>query len=58
MLSNTSKYALRALIYLALKGDMISKIGIKQISKDLEIPMPAAPDKQPLEVELIGPEVP
>jgi Rrf2 family protein len=40
MLSNTSKYALRALIYLALQGDNSTKIGIKQISKELAIPMP------------------
>ena len=40
MLSNTSKYALRAVIYLALKGDNDSKIGIKQISQELSIPMP------------------
>jgi Rrf2 family protein len=40
MLSNTSKYAIRAVIYLALNGKNDSKIGIKQISKDLEIPTP------------------
>jgi Rrf2 family protein len=40
MLSNTSKYAIRAVIYLALNGNKESKIGIKQISKDLEIPTP------------------
>lgn len=40
MLSNTSKYALRAVIYLALKENGIVKIGIKQISKELEIPTP------------------
>jgi Rrf2 family protein len=40
MLSNTSKYAIRAVIYLALNGKSDSKIGIKQISKDLEIPTP------------------
>jgi Rrf2 family protein len=40
MLSNTSKYAIRAVIYLALNGKGESKIGIKQISKDLEIPTP------------------
>jgi len=39
MLSNSSKYAIRALIYLALK-DEGNKIGIKQIAKDLEIPSP------------------
>lgn len=40
MLSNTSKYAIRAIIYLALNGKDQSKIGIKQISKDLNIPTP------------------
>ena len=40
MLSNTSKYAIRAVIYLALNGNKTSKLGIKQISKDLEIPTP------------------
>jgi Rrf2 family protein len=40
MLSNTSKYAVRALIYLALNETPNLKIGIKQISKDLDIPMP------------------
>ncbi|NJK96255.1 MAG: Rrf2 family transcriptional regulator [Bacteroidales bacterium] len=40
MLSNTSKYAIRAVIYLALNGNKDSKIGIKQISKDLSIPTP------------------
>jgi Rrf2 family transcriptional regulator, iron-sulfur cluster assembly transcription factor len=40
MLSNTSKYAIRAVIYLALKGDDNIKIGIKEISKELDIPTP------------------
>jgi Rrf2 family protein len=40
MLSNTSKYAIRAMIYLALNGDKISKIGIRKISGDLTIPSP------------------
>lgn len=40
MLSNTSKYAIRAMIYLALNNKGEAKIGIKQISKDLEIPTP------------------
>lgn len=40
MLSNTSKYAIRAVIYLALNAGEEKKIGIKQISKDLGIPMP------------------
>lgn len=40
MLSNTSKYGIRAVIYLALNCEGDSKIGIKQISKDLNIPTP------------------
>ncbi|MBN2519121.1 MAG: Rrf2 family transcriptional regulator [Bacteroidales bacterium] len=40
MLSNTSKYAIRAVIYLSLNGGEERKIGIKQISKDLNIPTP------------------
>ena len=40
MLSNTSRYAIRAAIYLALNAKEGSKIGIKQISKELQIPSP------------------
>lgn len=40
MLSNTCKYAIRAVIYLAIHETPGKKIGIKQISKDLEIPAP------------------
>jgi Rrf2 family protein len=40
MLSNTSKYAIRAVIYLSLNTDEGMKLGIKQISKDLKIPTP------------------
>jgi Rrf2 family protein len=40
MLSNTSRYAIRAVIYLALNGKEDLKIGIKQISKELDIPTP------------------
>ncbi len=40
MLSNTSKYAIRAVIYLALHEEENKKTGIKQISKDLGIPTP------------------
>jgi Rrf2 family protein len=40
MLSNTSKYAIRAMIYLALNADRNSKIGIKKISGELGIPAP------------------
>lgn len=39
MLSNTCKYGIRAIIYLALE-DSKDKIGIKQISEDLDIPSP------------------
>jgi Rrf2 family transcriptional regulator, iron-sulfur cluster assembly transcription factor len=40
MLSNTCKYAIRAVIYLALNENSPGKIGIKKISKDLKIPTP------------------
>jgi Rrf2 family transcriptional regulator, iron-sulfur cluster assembly transcription factor len=40
MLSNTCKYAIRAVIYLALNEEGGKKIGIKRISEDLSIPNP------------------
>ncbi len=40
MLSNTSKYALRAVIYLALYASEEKKIGIREIASSLEIPTP------------------
>lgn len=40
MLSNTCKYAVRAVLYLAVYDGLGNKIGIKQISKDLDIPSP------------------
>ena len=40
MLSNTCKYAIRAVIYLAVNDEDGKKIGIKQISKELDIPTP------------------
>jgi Rrf2 family transcriptional regulator, iron-sulfur cluster assembly transcription factor len=40
MLSNTSKYAIRATIYIALYSKPDSKIGIKKIAEDLNIPSP------------------
>jgi Rrf2 family protein len=40
MLSNTSKYAIRALIYLALFASDEKKSGIREISKNLDIPTP------------------
>jgi Rrf2 family iron-sulfur cluster assembly transcriptional regulator len=40
MLSNTSKYAIRATIYLALHARGDEKLGIKKISSDLNIPSP------------------
>ena len=40
MLSNTCKYAVRAVIYLGIHGLESKKIGIKQISSDLNIPTP------------------
>jgi Rrf2 family protein len=40
MLSNTCKYAIRALIYLGKNSADGTKIGIKKISNDLGIPTP------------------
>ena len=40
MISNTSKYAIRALIYLELYSSPEKKEGIKTISKELDIPSP------------------
>ncbi len=40
MLSNTCKYAIRAVIYLAYHYEDGKKIGIKQISDQLNIPTP------------------
>jgi len=40
MLSNTCKYGIRAVIYLALNCDKENKIGIKEISEELNIPTP------------------
>ncbi len=39
MLSNTCKYAIRAVIYLAVNKNE-GKVGIKKISSDLDIPSP------------------
>ncbi len=40
MLSNTSKYAIRAVIYLALYATPEKKKGLKEISEELGIPSP------------------
>lgn len=40
MLSNTSKYAIRAVIYLALYATPEKKAGLKEISGELDIPTP------------------
>lgn len=40
MLSNTAKYAIRAVIYVAMNAKDGEKIGIKKISSDLKIPTP------------------
>ena len=40
MLSNTCKYAIRSLIYLANFADSGAKIGLKKITEDLNIPSP------------------
>jgi Rrf2 family protein len=40
MLSNTCKYGIRAVIYLALNAKENTKIGIKKISEELSLPAP------------------
>ena len=40
MLSNTSKYAIRAVIYLALYSSREKRCGIKEISEKLKLPTP------------------
>ncbi len=40
MLSNTSKYAIRAVIYLALEAAGNKKVSIRKIGSDLHIPAP------------------
>lgn len=40
MLSNTCKYAIRAVLYLAIHEKDGQKIGIKRVSEDLEMPTP------------------
>ena len=40
MLSHTSKYAIRALVYLELYASIDKKAGIKKIARELDIPSP------------------
>ena len=40
MLSNTCKYGIRGVIYLAVNGAAEKKIGLKQVSKELDLPGP------------------
>lgn len=40
MLSNTCKYGIRAVIYIALNDGEEKKIGLKEISSELDIPSP------------------
>lgn len=40
MLSNTSKYAIRAVIFLAVKTKKNQRVGIKKIAEELDIPSP------------------
>lgn len=40
MLSNTSKYAIRAVIYLAVNTNKDQRVGIKKIADELDIPAP------------------
>ncbi len=40
MLSNACKYAIRAILYLAIHSDETTKIGVKKIAEELETPQP------------------
>lgn len=40
MLSNACKYAIRAILYLALQTDENTKVGAKKIAEELETPQP------------------
>jgi Rrf2 family protein len=40
MLSNSCRYGIRAVIYIASQSSGVNKIGIKQISADLDLPTP------------------
>jgi Rrf2 family protein len=40
MLSNACKYAIRAILYLAINSDETKRIGAKKIAEDLETPKP------------------
>lgn len=40
MLSNSSKYAINAVIYLSLHSSVSHKIGVKEVADNLHIPLP------------------
>lgn|SRR5690606_20724044 len=40
MLSNACKYAIRAMLYLAIKTDETNKTGVKRIAEETETPQP------------------
>jgi len=40
MISNTCKYGIRAIIYIAVNSEGDNKVGIKKISEDLNLPGP------------------
>lgn len=40
MISNTCKYAIRAVIYISVYANENNKIGLKEISSQLDIPLP------------------
>lgn len=42
ILSKTAEYAMRSIIYVALNSSKNKKLGIKEISKELELPPPFA----------------
>jgi Rrf2 family protein len=39
MLTKTSEYALRSIVYVAIQSAQGKKIGIKEIAKELELPL-------------------
>jgi Rrf2 family transcriptional regulator, iron-sulfur cluster assembly transcription factor len=40
MLSRTTEYALRAIVYIALHNEGGHKVGIKEVAKELDLPQP------------------
>jgi len=40
MLSNQSKYAIRGILYLAIYGSEINKLGSKEVGEEINVPIP------------------